>query len=127
MYCAELACDNKDVNLRAFVGAISAILLKAITGYLDFPFSRLFNAPYAIVLILFYICLRKRMKDENLLKQILKSVGQYSLELYIVHVSLRAIMEMLGMKLAMPWVYGLCIIISVPISVGYASLHNRFF
>ena len=126
MYCAELACDDKEVNIKVFGGgAVVSISLKVITGYMDFLFARLFNTPYAIALIFFYICLRKLMKEENIIKKVLVLIGHYSLELYIVHVGVRAIMGTTGMQLARPLIYGLCIGLSVPIAIGYAQLHKN--
>lgn len=103
------------------------IILKGIAGYLDFAFARLFNAPYAILFILSYICLRKLMKEKNVIQSFLTGTGRYSLELYIIHVALRDIMGTLGLPIATPFVYGICIIITILIAIGYAGIHRKIF
>ena len=104
-----------------------AIILKEITGYFNHPFARLFNMSYAITLISLYIYLRKLMREENIVQRFLTNIGQYSLELYIIHVAIRDIMGTLEMPIANPWIYGICIMITIPFACEYAKIHKKIF
>lgn len=128
MLCSLFANDGKTVNPYWWIGGVLAVILKGIAGYFDFPFARLINMPYAITLILLYIHLRKIMREKNnIIQRFLISTGQYSLEFYIIHVALRSIVETLGIPVAMPLVYSICIIITILTALGYAKIHKHLF
>lgn len=64
------------------------------------------------------IVLRNYLRRDIKLFSRISSVGVYSLGMYIVHVSLRNLMGTMEMELANPLVYGICILVSVPISIA---------
>lgn len=91
MYCAELA--NKQMNIISFIIALITLEVSAkiIAGLVDFPLSRLFNAGYALFLIVLYI-IRKDISVNDRVKGFLIKAGDLSLEHNIVHVAIRNIM-----------------------------------
>lgn len=127
MYCGTLSLENKTISRKLIAALALSVPVKAVVGLRDASFARLFNTPYAIFMILCYILLRSHMRKDGWLFAFLSKAGGYSLELYIVHVAVRALMGTAGLNLARPEIYGACILISVPISVGYSKLHSAIF
>lgn len=121
MYFADLANQKINISLTAFVLIALSVPAKAIAGVMNFPFSRLFNAGYAIFLICIYLLVRQKFNVGKVSKFLI-ATGAISLELYIVHVAIRNIMGTLGMRTANPLIYFLCIALSVPMAMGFSKL-----
>lgn len=122
MYCAEKANDNKPISLFEWALFVMAVPAKLVAGLLDFPLSRLFNAGYALFLVVIYLIVRKKILAREGLAGFLIKTGELSLELYIVHVAIRNIMGALGIRTAEPLMYCLCIVLAVPIAIGFSKL-----
>ena len=116
MICAELSIEYKAINEKMLWGGVIAILFKGIAAYQNIAFARLFNGPYSITLILAYVYFRNHV-DIKIWGNFLILVGKYSLELYIAHVSVRAIMNTLEYETAKPLNYFLCIMISIVMTI----------
>jgi len=123
MYCAKLADQETDISQKVLLLMTFSVPAKVIAGLADFPFSRLFNAGYALFLICMYLFIRQMFSDGKL-SRFLIAVGTLSLELYIVHVAIRNIMGTVGLKTANPINYGLCIVVSIPIAFLFSKLQR---
>ncbi len=123
MYCAELADQKINISRTAFALLALSVPAKAVAGLMDFPFSRLINAGYAVFLVCIYLLARQRFSGGKV-SSFLVATGGISLELYIVHVAIRNIMGTVGLRMASLGVYGLCILMSIPVAVLFSKLQK---
>lgn len=123
MYCADLADQKIEISRKVCVLLALSVPAKVIVGVLDFPFSRLFNAVYAVFLVCIYLLVRQKFNGGKV-SRFLVATGAVSLELYIVHVAIRNIMGTIGLGTASPAIYGLCILISIPIAILFSKLQG---
>ena len=123
MYFGTLAIEKKDISVLF----IAAALLSAVLRFLVKPYTlslyRLIDGPYVFFFILLYIALRtltQKIKDIRLLSL----AGKYSLELYILHVSMRQILMSVGVDLVSAKKYALMIIAVIPLAIAFSTLQT---
>lgn len=108
-YCGQLFKSEKYVEKKYLYLLILSVPLRIIVGLCNLPFERLVNSFYAVFLIFLYVTVRLHFVKKARIN-ILINIGQLSLELYIVHVAIRSIMENLGLKTEDPLTYIMCIV-----------------
>jgi len=70
------------------------------------------NAFYGLILILISCIVLEKIRNQSILKRVLRWFGRYTLELYLLHVSVRAIMNICGFKTAYIHNYGIVVILT---------------
>lgn len=84
--------------------------------------ARFIAGIYSFGLLLLLVVLLHLMRHADRFNSFLSAAGRYSLELYIVHVSLRNLVKQTDFNTYDPLVYAIIIACSVPLSVGLNKL-----
>ena len=128
MYLGYWLKSKPDIELSKYwlICLGLSVPVKLIAAFGSFAFRRMLNGFYAVFLMFLFIWFLKVLQDRlKTLNPFLTRVGQYSLELYIVHVAIRNLMSYCGFRLYNPIPYIVCIIISIPVSLMVYSLQKN--
>lgn len=123
MYFGMLAIEKKDMNIWFLAAALFSVGLRFLAKPYQLPLYRLIDGPYVFFFTLLYIALRTltaRIKEIRLLSL----AGKYSLELYILHVSMRQLLMSVEVDLVSAKKYALMIIAVIPLAVAFSSLQT---
>lgn len=125
MYCGALSSAHKSVTLPILVLLALSVPLRLMAGLTSSAFLRMYGGLYAIFMIIAYVMFRLNHPREVKIYSLLTLAGAFSLELYITHVALRNLMWTLGTDKANLPMYGVCILLSVILSIGVAKLSAK--
>lgn len=123
MYFGMMATEKKDIHPGFIAAALLFVPVRFLAKPYKLPLYRLIDGPYVFFFILLYIALRTlaaRIKEIRLLSL----AGKYSLELYILHVSMRQLLMSVGVDLVSAKKYALMIIAVIPLAVAFSSLQT---
>ena len=125
LWGGKLAKQGKRVSNKLLAILILSIPIKILAGLKEFSFARLFNAYYAVFLILFYVFLRKKiLKQEKFFKAI-SLIGNYTLELYLTHVSLRSLIMPMNLGINALYKCLVWVVLSVPMTYIFSLINKH--
>ena len=108
--------NEKGISVGLAGILVFAFIAKIIVGKTNFVFARSFYGYYGMFLIFAYVLVRKAAPSKcTSLFSFLSFLGTYSLEIYIVHTSVKNIVSRLGFSLRNPLIYFLHVVITVPL------------
>ena len=141
MYCGKWIQETKAFHFSFFILCMSGILLHYISLSNDSPFFRLGNLFYGLFFLFVMVGLlsltegihnasgapRGSQALFSFTKGIhpLQSVGGFSLELYMIHVSLRSLLIQMGYHTYLWYNYLFCILLSIPLSLLLHRITTR--
>lgn len=123
MYCADFSAKKLPITWQMFAGTFLFAIAKVVGDQLRFPFCRLFNVGYSMFLIFLYLLLRNMLKQDIRLTDFFTRTGALSLELFIIHVGIRNIMEMY-FDMSNPFIFCICIVATIPIAVLFSKWYD---
>ena len=134
-YFAKKVYDNAEANRQDKIFYLSGLIIKIgilIMGVCNIPLIKLFNnrimnsisaISYTILITYVFDYLFYKMNFFKI-KKILVLFGEYSLELYLTHVSIRTIFNLIGLYTYNILNYSVCIILSIFLSVILKKIIN---
>lgn len=125
LYCAKLARRGEIISNKLMLFFAFSVPLKIAVGLADFPFARIFNAYYAVFLIVLYMLIRRRIQDGRLFFKAIGFVGNYTLELYLIHVSMRSLLGLWNINLNGYWKCLIWTVSSIPLTIGFSIMLKK--
>ena len=126
--CAYLIKNDVQNQNKIMISLAIAIglALKLADVFVDMPqyWSRIITTFYAIALVLI-VCIIVNKLHWQKFNSAMEKVGEYSLELYMIHVCLRKIMKSIGVYTCELHVYIGIIVISIILSIFLHMIINR--
>lgn len=130
LYCGRLSKsedrrEKNGISRWLLIVLLLSIPVKVLSGIMNHPLSRLINGFFAMFLVVFYVLLRKRYSHwQSRFFVWMSSVGVYSLEIYLLHVSVRNLMGTLQFNMQNPLIYLVHLLVIIPLTLCFASLQK---
>lgn len=125
--------QGRSFKISDFIFWGTGIMLKLITiaaWLMDIPMKKMFNGRiivgwFSIALIVVVAVVFTRISNQSKVVRVLLWFGQYSLEIYLTHVTIRNIMNLIGLKTYQVHYYFICIGSALLFSIGLKHISAK--